>query len=102
MQAVALAGTEQQWRPSGCAELAAVLAVLGGVEWSVLHSAKRMAFVVLFSQMLSQLRLCSEVFNSVMGVQLELSSSVEAATGKSHVLSPDGALGSGRSDVPCS
>lgn len=79
-----------------------MLAGLGAVEWIVLHSAKRTAFVVLFSQMLSQLRLCSEAFNSVMGVQLELSSAVEAATGKSRVLSLAGALGSGGADVPCS
>lgn len=48
----------------------------------MLRGANRMAFVVLFSQMLSQPRLCSEVFHSVMGVSLGLSSSVEAATGK--------------------
>lgn len=47
----------------------------------------------------AQSRLCSEAFNSVMGDQLESSSSVEAATGESHVLSLDGALGSGRSGI---
>lgn len=39
----------------------------------MLHGANRMAFVVLFSQMLSQPRLCSEVFHSdgcFVGVEL--------------------------------
>lgn len=61
------------------------------------HGAKRMAFMVLFSQMLSPD--CALKHLTLMGDQLESSSSVEAATGESHVLSLDGALGSGRSGI---